>query len=155
MKSIKNYSDFLLESVQSYDWEFRSDRGKIIEYTFIDNDGNNYLVQFKNIPVSIKSNLSNEFELVYFVHDGENYTVSKLVGSNIWRTVQTVLTDILNDFIERYLWVKKIVINGLAKDREKSFLAQRTKVYNRHLDRNPIPGFRKEIFGNRINLIRI
>jgi hypothetical protein len=154
MKMIKKYNNFLLENIQSYEWEFRSDREKVIDYTFIDNEGNNYLVQFKNLQLR-PGILSNEFELVYFVHDGENYTVSKLVGSNIWRTVKTVLTDILNDFLKRYLWVKKIVINGLAKDREKSFLAQRTKVYNRHLDRNPIPGFRKEIFGNRINLTRI
>jgi hypothetical protein len=154
MKNIQDYNNFILENVQSYDWEFKSDRGKIIEYTFIDNDGNDYLVQFKNIPGLKPGNLSTEFELVYFVHDGDNYSVSKLVGSNVWRTVRTVLTDILNDFIERNLWVKKIVINGLSKDQEKSYVSKRTRLYDRHLERNPIPGFKKQVLGNRINLIR-
>ena len=154
MKNIKNYSNFLFESIKSYEWQFDSDRGNVIDYTFVDNKGNNYLVQFKNIPILRKDDLSTEFELVYFVHDGEYYTVSKLVGANVWRTVKTVLTDILNDFVERYSWVKKIVINGLAKDQESSFISQRTKLYNRHLERNPIDGFRKQVLGNRINLIR-
>lgn len=150
MKNIKTLADFITESLESYEWKFESDRTNIIDYTFIDDEKNKYLVQFKNIK-----DISNEFELVYFVHDGECYTVSKLVGSNVYKTLKTVFTDILNDFIKRNLWIKKIVINGLSKDQESEFISQRTRVYDRHLERNPIKGFRKQVLGNRINLIKI
>jgi hypothetical protein len=154
MRNIKSHYQFITEGIESYDWKFNSDSGNVIDYTFKDSEGNDYLVQFKNIPGLKPGILSTEFELVYFVHDKDHYTVSKLTGVNPFKVVKTVLGDILNDFIERNLWVKKIVINGLSKDRERSFVSQRTRLYDRYLERNPIPGFRKQVLGNRINLIR-
>ena len=159
MKHLYSIYDILLESVESYEWEFDSDDNSKVRYRFMDSSNNWYLVEFKNIPRlrSNKNDLSTEYELSYFVYDEEKeyYNVSKLVNVNPYRTLKTVLNDILNDFVKRKSWVKKITFTGLSKDTEKGFISQRTKMYVRYLNMNPLPGFKMENYGNKINLIKI
>lgn len=158
MKHLNSIYDLLLEEVQSYQWELVSDGDKKVKYTFDDANGNSYLVEIKNLP-GIKNDLSTSWELVYFVVDEDQYSrffsVSKVVNVNPYRTLQTVFGDILRDFIKRKSWDKTIMIHGLAKDREREFISQRTKVYVRFLERNPIPGYKLTQYGNRINLTKM
>jgi len=157
MKYINSIYDLLLESVESYSWELASDNDKKVRYRFQDTIDNWYLVEFKNIPILKSNNLGTEYELSYFVYDPEKeyYEVSKIVNVNLYRTVETIFGGILKDFIKRKSWVKKITMVGLPKEQEKEYISQRTKVYLRYLQRNPIPGYKLEYFGgNRINLIK-
>lgn len=158
MKYLNSIFDFLLESVESYKWEMTTDTDKLVKYTFEDAIGNKYLVEFKNIPrlKSSVNDLGTEYELSYFVYDekSEYYTVSKLVNVNPYKTIQTVLGDIVKDFIKRKSWVKKITMTGLSKDMERTFVSQRTKIYSRYLERNPIDGYRIETLGNKIYIIK-
>ena len=151
MKYLKSYN----ESVQSYDWELESDNERLVKYTFEDSESNRYLVEFKNIRNG--KYLGTEYELVYFVYDESvsNYNVSKIVNVNPFKISQTVFGDILNDFLKRKSWAKVIRIEGLSKNVEKQYVSQRTKMYMRFLERNPIDGYRLENYGNRINLIKI
>jgi hypothetical protein len=80
--------------------------------------------------------------------------VSKIVNANPYRTLETVLGEILPDFIKRKSWVTTIRIEGLSKDLEKNFISQRTRLYVRYLSRNPIPNFKLETNGNTIKLIK-
>lgn len=158
MKYLNSIYDLLLEEVQSYQWELVSDGDRKVKYTFDDDNGNSYLVEIKNLP-GIKNNLSASWELVYFVVDEDQYTrffsVSKVVNVNPYRTLQTVFGDILRDFIKRKSWAKTIMIHGLAKNREREYISQRTKMYVRFLERNPIPGYKLSNYGNIINLTKI
>ena len=158
MKYLNSIYDLLLEEVQSYQWELVSDGDKKVKYTFDDDNGNSYLVEIKSLP-GIKGDLSTTWELVYFVADEDQYmrffSVSKVVNVNPYKTVQTVFGDILRDFIKRKSWVKTIMIHGLSKDREREYISQRTKMYVRFLERNPIPGYKLTQYGNRINLVKI
>jgi hypothetical protein len=156
MKHLKSIWDKLLESYTGYDWEFVSTSDNKVKYRFTDVEDNEYLVEFKSLPSIRKDTLSTEWELTYFVHSNDHYSVSKLTGVNPYKICYTVLTDILIDFTKRYSWVKKIHIHGLSKDRERGYISQRTKIYIRHLERNPIPGYKLlPNYGNRINLVKI
>lgn len=155
MKFIKNISDFILESVRSYDFRLVSDNPRIYKYEFFDESGNKYLVEFKNISVSRADQLSNTFELLYYVLNDGSYSVSKIVNVNLFRTIKTVLGDILKDFSKRCLWAKEIFFIGLGKDMEKEYITKRTKVYKRYLDMNPPKDFTVRQSGNIIKLRRI
>ena len=159
MRYLNSIYDLLFESVESYSWEFVSDDNSFVKYTFDDIMGNKYLVEFKNIPRlrAGKDHLGTEYELCYFVYDEarQYYNVSKLVNVNPYRTLQTVLGDVLKDFTERKSWVKKISMFGLAKDSEKHYVTQRTKMYVRYLEMNPLPGYKMENNSNRIDLVKI
>jgi len=159
MKHLKSLYKIILEEVESYQWELVSDDDMKVKYMFVDTKGNKYLVEFKNIPRlrAGKNDLSTEYELSYFVLDekGDHFTVSRLVNVNPFSTLKTIFDEILPDFIKRKSWVKKITMTGLSKDRERSMISQRTKMYVRHLERNPVSGFRMEHFGNKINLIKL
>jgi len=154
MKHLISYKIF--ESIDSYNWKIVSNGDKCSKYEFIDEMNNKYLVEFKNIPHG--KLLGNSYELVYYVYD-ENinkYSVSKVVNNvSPFRTVKTVLSDILRDFISKNSWVKKIVIHGLSKEIEKNEISQRTMLYLRHLRNNPIIGYRLQHHLNTINLIKI
>lgn len=114
-----------------------------IDYTFIDDKGNEFLVQFKNVfsKVMDRKILGKEYTMSYFVKDGENWSVSKIVNSNPLRIIRTVLGKITNDFVKEKMWCNKLHIEGLSKDNEKNFVNQRTKMYVRFLLQNPIDGF--------------
>jgi hypothetical protein len=155
MKHLLSIYDLLLESVESYEFQLVSDDPMLFKYSFIDVVGNKYLVELKNIPVAKAGVLSNVYELLYFVEDKGEYSVSKIVNVNPYRVLQTVFGDILNDFINRCSWSKNIYFVGLSKDREKDYISSRTRVYKRYLDMNPVPGFKVQQVGNSIQLIRV
>lgn len=154
MKHLKSIY-LLLEAVDAYNWELISDESNKVQYNFEDLQGNQYLVEFKSLPGIRKGDLSTQWELTYYVNSDGNFIVSKVVNVNPYKVLKTVFDDILNDFIKRKSWVKVITMFGLAKDQEKSYVSQRTRMYVRYLQRNPISGYRMENFGNKINLIKI
>jgi hypothetical protein len=123
-----------------------------IDYQFEDNIGNKFLVQFKNITLG-KNILSKEYTMSYFVWDKDinNWSVTKLAKSSPYKIVATVLGNILNDFLSRKSYLcNKVQFEGLAKENEKEFQTQRTKMYLRYLENNPIPNFRMTNYGNNI-----
>jgi hypothetical protein len=155
MRFLDNFFQFLLEEVQSYHFELESDNPFLIKYKFEDVIGNRYLVEFKNIPVRKPGELSNVYELLYYVEDEGSYTAYKIVNVNPYRVLQTVFGDILNDFTKRCNWTKEIFFVGLAKDTEKHFVTSRTRIYKRYLDMNPPEGFSVRQGGNAIQLRRL
>ena len=155
MKNLSSFYQFIIEEVQSYSFEIVSDNSMLFKYSFEDVVGNKYLVEFKNIPVRRPGELSNVYELLYFVEDEGSYSVSKIVNVNIYRVLQTVFGDILNDFSKRCSWAKEIYFIGLSKDKEKEFVSSRTRVYKRYLDMNPPKGFSVRQGGNSIQLRRL
>jgi hypothetical protein len=155
MKNLSSFYQFIIEEVQSYSFEIVSDNSMLFKYSFEDVVGNKYLVEFKNIPVRRPGELSNVYELLYFVEDEGSYSVSKIVNVNIYRVLQTVFGDILNDFSKRCSWAKEIFFVGLAKESEKDYITSRTRVYKRYLDMNPPKGFSVRQGGNAIQLRKL
>ena len=154
MKYLNSIYKLLLEFVTGYKWGMIDDDPEIVKYEFDDDFGNRYLVEFKNIKSG--KTIGTEYELVYFVWDEKikNYSVSKLTKTNPYRTTETIFGDILKNFLKRNSWVKKVRIEGLSKDFEKEYISQRTKMYVRYLERNPIDGYQMKNFGNKIYLIK-
>ncbi len=148
MKYLNSVYNLIFEGVDSYQWKNISDNGKMIEYKFTDISDNKYKVAFT------KNSYDMTYELTYYVHDKDYYSVSKVVNTNPYKILQTVFGDILNDFIKKKN-PKKIVINGLSKDKERSYVSQRTKMYVRYLERNNINGYKLSHHGNRINLTKL
>ncbi len=155
MRNLSNFYQFISEEVQSYQFNLESDDPFMFKYTFEDVIGNRYLVEFKNIPVRKPGELSNVYELLYYVEDEGSYSVSKIVNVNPYRVLQTVFGDILNDFIVRCNLAKEIFFVGLGKDTEKHFVTSRTRIYKRYLDMNPPKGFMVRQAGNAIQLRRL
>jgi hypothetical protein len=155
MRILQHFYQFLCEEIQSYNFEIDSNNPMLFTYNFEDVIGNKYLVEFKNIPVIKEKELSNVYELLYFVKDNDSYSVSKIVNVNPYRVLQTVFGDILNDFTKRCYWVKEIYFVGLAKEKEKEYVTSRTRIYKRYLDMNPPNGFNVRQSGNAILLRRL
>lgn len=155
MRFIKNISEFIIESANSYEFKLLSDNPRLYKYEFFDEAENKYLVEFKNIPINRSDKLSNTFELLYYVLDGSTYSVIKVVNVNLFRTIKTILGDILNDFSKRCSWSKEVFFIGLGKDREREYITKRTKVYKRYLDMNPPKDFTVKQSGNIIRLRRV
>ena len=82
MKHINNYKLFL-ES-KSYSNSLIRDDNFYVDYTFEDDLGNKFLVQFKNITIG-KGHLSKEYTMSYFVWDDDiqDWSVSKLAESTL------------------------------------------------------------------------
>lgn len=160
MKNLSSIYDLLLEGVESYLFELKYDNPKMVKYSFEDAVGNRYLVEFKNIPIlrtgnwNSETDLSNTYELLYFVLNDDHYSVSKVVNVNPYRVLKTVFGDILNDFTNRFR-VKTIYFVGLAREREREYVSSRTKMYVRYLTMNPITGYRLQNAGNSIKLNKI
>lgn len=155
MRYLTHFGHFLCEELQSYQFELISDDPFIYKYSFQDVVGNQYLVEFKNIPIRKVDQLSHVYELLYYVEDEGQYSVYKIVNVNPYRVLKTVFGDILNDFTKRCQWVKIIYFVGLAKETEKQYVTSRTRIYKRYLDMNPVSGFRIQQSGNAIQLTRI
>lgn len=160
MKYLNSIYDLLFEEVESYQWELSEDTNARVRYNFIDANGNKYLLEFKNVPRlrDSRNDLGTEYEASYFVFDEDKdyYDVSKLVNTNPYSTLKTIFGEIFPDFTKRKSWVKTITMFGLAKDREKHYITQRTKMYVRYLERNPVAGYKLEYNGNnKISLIKI
>jgi hypothetical protein len=150
MKHIHNYNLFLESN--SYVNSLSRDNNYYVDYTFKDDLGNKFLVQFKNITIG-KRDLSKEYTMSYFVWDDniQDWSVSKLVESSPWKIVSTVLGDIVNDFLKRKSFLcNKLQFEGLAKENEKNYMTQRTKMYLRYLSNNPISNFKMSNYGNNI-----
>jgi len=150
MKYLNYKYYFLIESFKDTIKIGNEDNLKV-DYTFIDNLGNKYLVEFKNIKNT------NTYSISYFVWDIDisNWSVSKIIKSNPWRIVKTVFGDIFSDFVNRKKNCTKIKFTGLSKDLQKELVSQRTKMYIRFLERNPLQGFRVTNYGNDITLQKI
>ncbi len=147
--------DFISEGLESYEFDLISDDPFLYKYHFFDSHNNKYLVEFKNIPDDEKETPSNVYELLYYVEDEGSFSVYKIVNVNPYKTIETVLGSILNDFIKRCNWVGEIFFVGLAKETEKEYVTSRTKIYKRYLDMNPPEGFSVSMSGNSIQLRRM
>lgn len=150
MKNIKAIFEF----IESYKFDIISNEDPVIKYKFTDIMENEYLVEIKNLddPERKGKTLGKRYEIVYFVLNNGEYSVSKLVNVNPYRTIKTVLGDILIDFLKNRPWVSQVRLTGLSKDVEKEYISQRTKFYLRYLEKNPIKGFRVRSAGNLIIL---
>lgn len=148
----------MIESINTYNISNIEDDTFITKYYFTDIENNQYLVQFKNDKIGPKSKpmVGNSYELCYYVWDEdiEDWNVNKIVNANVWSVLHTIFGDILNDFIRKRPWISYIRLEGLAKEVEKDFITQRTKLYLRHFRNNPSPYWRLEYFGgNKITLL--
>ena len=140
------YLKSILESIDSYSFE---EGGKIDgTYYYFFNDGQN---EFR---VEIDRKPEGEAELIYRVKE-ENEWTFKVVSSNIFRLLKTIFSSIIPDFISKNEWCSQITIKGLGKETEKDSLHQRTKIYYRYLQNNPIEGWELDRYDNEIYLDKI
>ena len=140
MKKLLSFK--LFESIQSYDFRKVSDD----EYLFEDEFSNFFKVEFKKIDDDL-------VEVIYLVKEGDNWTY-KEVKTNIFKITQTIIDDILTEYLNENEWVDVILIKGLSKVSEKDFISKRTKWYMRYLENNPIKGWNMERDGNNIYLFK-
>jgi len=107
----------------------------------------------KNNPI-----MGSSYELTYFVWDEEieDWSIDKIVNSNVFRVMKTIFGEIVPLFLSEKSWINLLRFEGLAKENENRFvITQRTKLYLRYLSNNPIEGYKMENNGNKINLIKI
>lgn len=144
--------------IESYEINLLPSDKFVIKYGFTDVEGNDYLVQFKNDSTGPNSSvLGSSYELTYFVWDEDvlDWSIDKIVNSNIFRVTKTVFGDVVNSFLNSMPWVKTLRFEGISKNTEgKYVITKRTKLYTRYLTNNPIEGYKLENDMNRINLIK-
>jgi hypothetical protein len=149
------------ESLGTYDYKLVENDDKVVKYEFLDdsNPQNRFLVMFKNDYTTGPGSriiLGKSYEITYFVYDVEtgDWSVDKVVPTNVWVIMRTIFGKILTEFLHGRYWVSKIRLEGQAKPGEKGE-TQRTKLYKRHLGNNPVDGFRVVLSDtNRIDLIK-
>ena len=160
MKYLKNFTIMIREGIETYEIKsVENDNDFMIKYYFMDVEENDFMVQFKNDTVGSKSKpmLGNSYELTWYVWDDNinNWSVTKIVNTNIWRSLHTIFGDILEDLLSERPWITSIRLEGKGKGTENEiFITQRTKFYLRHLRNNPIPLFKLENRGNKILLTK-
>lgn len=137
----------IFESVKSYDFTYEGQEGTYWVYLLKDEFENQFKVEISRRP-------ENEVELIYLVKSGDNWTY-KEVKTNIWKLTETIIGKILNDFLNRNDWVESVKIVGLGKNSEKEAITQRTKLYWRYLNNNPMIGWELDRYGNEIYLYKI
>ena len=146
------------KGIESYKINLLPSDKFVVKYGFTDVDKNDYLVQFKNDSTGPNSSiLGSSYELTYFVWDEDilDWSVDKIVNSNIFRVTKTVFGDVVTSFLNSTPWVKTLRFEGISKETEgKYVITKRTKLYTRYLKNNPIEGYRLESDMNRINLIK-
>jgi hypothetical protein len=142
MKHLKS----IFESIESFTFE---DGGNIdgTYYYFFTDGQNEFRVEIDRKP-------EGEAEILYRVKEDNDWTF-KVVQTNIFRLLKTIFNGILPDFISKNDWCQMITIKGLGKGTEKDPLHQRTKVYYRYLQNNPIDGWELDRYGNEIYLDKI
>ncbi len=140
------YLKSIFESIESYPFE---EAGKIdgTYYYFFSDGQNEFRVEIDRKP-------EDEAEILYRVKEGEDWTF-KVVQTNIFSLLKTIFSQIIPDFITKNDWCKMITIKGLGKGTEKEPIHQRTKVYYRYLQNNPIEGWELDRYGNEIYLDKI
>lgn len=136
----------IFESIESYPFEYGGLEGATYYYFFSDGQ-NEFRVEIDRRP-------QGEAEVVYRVKNGDKWTFD-LVQTNIFRLLKTIFNGILRDFINENDWCSEITIKGLGKETEKDPLNQRTKVYYRYLQNNPIEGWELNRYSNEIYLDKI
>ena len=153
-----------------------------VKYEFVDDFGNKFLVVFKNdtIGPEFSKRVGDSWEVIYLVEVDESevtvdtdgsfvllnnhsakinkwndrfWSIEKIVPTNIYKVVATVLGDITTKFLSNRPETRMLRLEGLSKYGE-SGLTKRTKLYKRFLDRNPIDGYLVEDKGNRIFIVK-
>jgi hypothetical protein len=142
MRHIKS----IFESIESFPFEDGGLEGATYYYFFSDGQ-NDFRVEIDRKP-------EGEAEILYRVKQGEDWTF-KVVQTNIFSLLKTIFSGIIPDFISKNDWCQMITIKGLGKGTEKDPLHQRTKVYYRYLQNNPIDGWELDRYGNEIYLDKI
>lgn len=146
------------KGIESYEINLLPSNKFVVKYGFTDVDKNDYLVQFKNDSTGPNNSiLGSSYELTYFVWDEDilDWSVDKIVNSNIFRVTKTVFGDVITSFLNSTPWVKTLRFEGISKETEgKYVITKRTKLYTRYLKNNPIEGYRLESNTNRISLIK-
>jgi hypothetical protein len=140
------YLKSIFESIESYPFE---EVGKIdgTYYYFFTDGKNEFRVEIDRKP-------EGEAEILYRVKEGEDWTFN-VVQTNIFNLLKTIFSKIIPDFISKNDWCQMITIKGLGKGTEKEPIHQRTKVYYRYLQNNPIEGWELDRYGNEIYLDKI
>ena len=136
----------IFESIESYPYEYGGLKGATYYYYF--SDGKN------DFRVEIDRKPQGEAELVYRVKTDNEWSF-ELVQTNIFRLLKTIFNEILPDFISKNDWCSEITIKGLGKENETDEITQRTKVYYRYLQNNPIDGWEIDRYSNEIYLNKI
>jgi hypothetical protein len=142
MRHIKS----IFESIESFPFEDGGLEGATYYYFFSDGQ-NDFRVEIDRKP-------EGEAEILYRVKQGEDWTF-KVVQTNIFSLLKTIFSGIIPDFISKNDWCQMITIKGLGKGTEKDPIHQRTKVYYRYLQNNPIDGWELDRYGNEIYLDKI
>ena len=143
MKYLSHFFEFLTEEVQFYNFEDGGLEGATYHYYFSDGQ-NDFRVEIDRRP-------QGAAELVYRVKTNDRWTF-ELVQTNIFSLLKTIFSGILPDFISKNDWCSEITIKGLGKENESDAITQRTKVYYRYLQSNPIEGWEIDRYGNEIYL---
>jgi hypothetical protein len=142
MKYIKS----IFESIDSFPFEYGGLEGATYYYFFSDGQ-NEFRVEIDRKP-------EGEAEILYRVKEGNEWTFN-VVQTNIFSLLKTIFSKIIPDFISKNDWCQMITIKGLGKGTEKEPIHQRTKVYYRYLQNNPIEGWELDRYGNEIYLDKI
>jgi hypothetical protein len=134
------------------------DDGFVVRYAFRDDSGNDYMVQFKNDCVigGGRRILGKSYEMAYYSKNEEGVWDARVVvnSGSPFRIMEAVFGKALRMFLRENGWIRSIWMEGIAKEGEKRGVTQRTRLYARHLEKDPVKGFIIRIDGNRIELIK-
>ena len=168
MKYLKSFYSMNEDLDLCYDFSVVDKKDTNVKYEFVDDFGNKFLVVFKNDTVgpAFSKRVGDSWEVIYLVEvdstdnsvkktewGGRFWSIEKVVSTNIYKVVATVLGDITTNFLSNRPETRMLRLEGLSKDGE-SGLTKRTKLYKRFLDRNPIDGYSVEDKGNRIFIVK-
>lgn len=182
MQYLKSFYSMNEDLDLHYDSLVVDEKDTNVKYEFVDDFGNKFLVVFKNdtIGPEFSKRVGDSWEVIYLVEVDESevtvdtdgsfvllnnhsakinkwndrfWSIEKIVPTNIYKVVATVLGDITTKFLSNRPETRMLRLEGLSKYGE-SGLTKRTKLYKRFLDRNPIDGYLVEDKGNRIFIVK-